>query len=161
MAYAGNDYTVEGLYQLCKDVEKASSLKNQQREYSASEMDIIMRSTSCGNYFSGYDDGLFMNGLRAASIMKLKDFKVIDSLQPFCVPKGVKNIQKILVFNQWVENNPKERHLDASIRVMCALREAFPCEFPSNPEVLENEEADFYKELFLTIKVYDDLGCGK
>jgi len=46
----------------------------------------------------------------------------------FCFPPaGVSNEQMIRVVVKYLENHPEQLHFDASILVLTALKEAFPC----------------------------------
>jgi len=45
----------------------------------------------------------------------------------FCLPDGVNLGQEQDVVIKWLTENPQERHLPASLVVISALAEAFPC----------------------------------
>ncbi len=59
--------------------------------------------------------------------MKVKGWE-LSPLANYCPAKGIPEGQVIDVVTNWLRENPQHRHHDASILVMVALAENWPCE---------------------------------
>ncbi len=61
------------------------------------------------------------------SAMKLKGWE-LSPLVNFCPAAGIPEQKIIEVVTEWLRENPQQLHYDASILVMIALAENWPCE---------------------------------
>jgi|SRR5450755_2336230 len=70
----------------------------------------------CAGYITGVNDGV-MGQLAAAPNAKL----------PYCLPPGVNSKQSAMVVKKYLEDNPAQLHLPASLLTIHALVDSFPC----------------------------------
>jgi hypothetical protein len=108
---SGNDFLSE-----CSTLDKeASSLTNVE----------MLKNLSCVFYIRGLMDGTTYEDARilAESSVKLK-----LPAYPFCLPaESVQFLQLGRVVLKYIRDNPEKAHLQTSVLVFAAVRNAFPC----------------------------------
>ena len=83
-------------------------------------------------YVIGLSQGVGAQAVMIAAQMKpeANAETVIDfarNITPFCTPDNSNYRQMVDVVSSFLTNRPEQRHEDASVLVIKALREAFPC----------------------------------
>ncbi len=112
-----------------KTVLDGNSLQNQCVYYRRTtngdtvSMQDFGKGMFCVGYIRGVLDGLFVDDV----VRSTNTSKSSDAWENACIPKTVSNDQAIKVVLKYLDDNPAKLDVPASMLVVKALAEAFPC----------------------------------
>lgn len=81
---------------------------------------------AASKFCNGYIQGIF-TGWQTGMIMATLDTRADEKIGGVCIPEGSNAKQWVKVVVKWWKDHPEELHKVATITIISAMMEAFPC----------------------------------